>query len=79
MFTIRPLGDDTYYFTMSGKRHSATVGYLYRQASTTLVTIQQERNWMLFAVLVLGILLLGLVEVKIVTDTYHTVIATAYA
>jgi hypothetical protein len=73
MFTIRPLGDDTYYFTMSGKHHSATVGYLYRQASTTLVTIQQERNWLLFALSVLGVLAFALIDLRTLSEVYRSI------
>jgi hypothetical protein len=73
MFTIRPLGDETYYFTMSGKRHSATVGYLYRQASNTLVTIQQERNWLLFALSVLSVLAFAFIDLRTLTEVYKSI------
>lgn len=76
MFTIIPQGDDVYYFTMSGKRHSAAVGYFYRQASNTLVTIKQERNWLLFGLLGLMVLAVGFIDIVTVVNYFRQIFAS---
>jgi hypothetical protein len=75
-FTRLSLGDNAYYFTMSGKRHSAVVGYLYRQETSTLVTIQPERNWLLLIFSFLLLLALVPFEFGAFTGLYHYLFQT---